>query len=154
MKVEEIGRYALHISEDDFRVLCPMGTDKFSGLATSRLPKIYVASVNNVPIYVGVTKQPIRNRLRYGWSATGEHGYHGYRWRNVFDQVQLDIWCHLDPTIEGACMDVETVEAEIVYLIRASGQWPEYQTEIHFHSSSDEHRMVARQIASKYGIAG
>jgi hypothetical protein len=31
-----------------------------------------------------------------------------------------------------------TIEAEVVYLIRQAGQWPLFQTEIHFHESSEE----------------
>jgi hypothetical protein len=30
--------------------------------------------------------------LRIGWSADGEHGYHGYAWRRTFTSVGLDIW--------------------------------------------------------------
>ena len=43
---------------------------------------LYVVSVDEKPIYVGLTKQPIRNRLRLGWNAKGETGYYGYAWRH------------------------------------------------------------------------
>jgi hypothetical protein len=48
--------------------------------------------------------------------------------------------------------DIETVEAEVVYLIRAAGQWPAFQTEIHFYPSSARHREVAAQIMSHYSL--
>jgi hypothetical protein len=54
-----------------FAVACERGTSKFSGIATSRKPKLYVVSVDEKPIYVGLTKQPIRNRLRLGMEREG-----------------------------------------------------------------------------------
>jgi len=40
-----------------------------------------------------------------------------------------------------------------MYLIRQeSGQWPEYQTEIHFHQSTSLHRAIARSILNHYRI--
>jgi hypothetical protein len=145
-------RYKLTFDAESFTVLCPRGSAKFSGLATAKLPKLYIASVENKPIYVGVTKQPIRNRLRLGWNAKGASGYYGYAWRHKFTEAHIDIWYHRDATPENSCLDIETVEAEVVFLIRCVGQWPLFQTEIHFHPSSTEHRRVAAQIAKTYGI--
>ena len=48
--------------------------------------------------------------------------------------------------------DIETVEAEVVYLIRSAGQWPEFQTEIHFHPSTPVHRKVAEEIMQHYPL--
>ena len=153
MVITEIVRYQVNFDADNFSILCPLGTNKFSGLATSNLPKLYVASIDNSPIYVGITKQSIRSRLRLGWKATGKGGYYGYAWRHKFTEVNLDLWCHTDATTEKSnCLDIETVEAELVYLIRKAGQWPLYQTEIHFHPSNDEHRAAAATIAARYGI--
>lgn len=70
-------RYTLTITPTSFVVECANGTPRFSRIATSRKPKLYVVSVNGEPIYVGITKQPLRNRLRFGWTADGRHGYHG-----------------------------------------------------------------------------
>lgn len=47
-------------------------------------------------------------------------------------------------------LDVETIEAEIVFMIREMGQWPLYQTEIHFHPSNSDHRDIAKAIVSRY----
>ncbi|QIB53089.1 hypothetical protein G3M63_04300 [Pseudomonas sp. OIL-1] len=153
MEITNIGRYKLSFDATQFSIECPLGTAKFSGLATSRLPKLYVISVGEKPIYVGITKQPIRNRLRLGWTAKGEGGYYGYAWRHKFTAAHLDLWCHTNPAGENDCLDIETVEAELVYLVRKSGQWPLFQTEIHFHPSSEVHRAIAAQIGSIYRIA-
>ena len=88
----------------------------------------------------------MRTRFRLGFNATGESGYHGYAWRHKFEEAVLDVWCHEDPLTEKPERDVETVEAEIVFLARCAGQWPEGQTEIHFHPSTEEHRRVAADI--------
>ena len=78
MRIQGPDRYQLTFTPHDFKVLCAKRTDKFSGMATSKFPKLYIVSIDNKPIYVGITKQSIRSRLRYGWSAKGEGGYHGY----------------------------------------------------------------------------
>lgn len=152
MNIERVGRYKLSFDKERFTVECPLGTDKFSGLATSGLPKLYIVSCSNQPIYVGITKQSIRNRLRFGWSATGKNGYHGYAWRSELSAALLDIWCHRDPPEKQPCLDIETIEAEVVYRIRQAGQWPLFQTEIHFHASSEEHRTWASTIIETYRL--
>ena len=45
-----------------------------------------------------------------------------------------------------------TVEAEMVYLIRRSGQWPRFQTEIHFHPSEEHHRKVAKRLLKRVRV--
>lgn len=145
-------RYKLTFDAESFAVLCAKGTAKFSGIATSKKPKLYIASVNEKPVYVGVTQQSIRNRLRFGWKAAGAGGYYGYAWRHRLTEVNLDIWCHDDPPTENPLRDIETVEAEVVFLIRCAGQWPEYQTEIHFHPSKAVHRKVAASIVARYEL--
>jgi phospholipase/lecithinase/hemolysin len=50
------------------------------------------------------------------------------------------------------CLDIETVEAEVVFLIRCAGQWPQYQTEIHFHPSTAVHRDIAASIIARYAL--
>lgn len=148
MHLEGPDRYLLQFTPNQFTCTCPKGTPRFSGLATKLLHKLYVISIENVPIYVGITSQSMRNRLRYGFSADGSSGYHGYAWRNHHTQATLDIWCLADP--EKTKKDLETIEAEVVFLIRQSGQWPASQTEIHFHPSTEEHREAARSILGCY----
>lgn len=116
MRISGPERYRLTFDSDAFTVECQKGTPKFSGIATSKKPKLYVVSIDNRPVYVGVTKQPIRNRLRLGWNATGEGGYYGYAWRHHHTEANIDIWCHEDPPLENPVLDIETIEAEVVFL--------------------------------------
>ena len=45
---------------------------------------------------------------------------------------------------------VEPVEAEVAYLVRRhTGEWPEYQMEIHFHQSSKTDKELAEAIYSE-----
>lgn len=144
-------RYALTYTPASFTVLCEKGTSRFSGIASSPMPKLYIASIDSKPIYVGVTKQRIQKRLTFGWKAVGEQGYHGYAWRHEGEAANLDVWGHAD-AVDRDELDIETVEAEVVYLIRKAGQWPEFQTEIHFHPSNETHRRVAENILARFGI--
>jgi hypothetical protein len=77
--------------------------------------------------------------------------YHGYAWRHSNNSANLDIWCHTDAVNRNE-RDIETIEAEAVFLIRSAGQWPEFQTEIHFYPSSPRHREVAAEIMAHYKI--
>lgn len=153
MRITGPERYKLTFDATAFKVTCAKGTPKFSGISTSNKPKLYIASVDEKPIYVGVTKQSIRNRLRFGWNAIGEGGYYGYAWRHRLTEAFLDIWCHDDAPDENPGLDIETVEAEVVFLIRCAGQWPMFQTEIHFHPSTQIHRDTAARILSRYTMS-
>lgn len=149
MRLSGPDRYTLTITPTSFVVECAKGTPRFSGIATSRRPKLYVVSVDGAPIYAGITKQPLRNRLRLGWTADGTHGYHGYAWRHHHEKATMDVWCHEDAP-EQNMLDIETIEAEVVFLIRSAGQWPLHQTEIHFHPSTQAHRDIAATIMAWY----
>jgi|SRR5450759_2007562 len=156
MKLEGPTQYRLSRDESRptglFTIVDNEGKAKFAYPATSTLPKLYIVTVDGeeAPVYVGITRQSMRSRLRYGWTADGRHGYHGYRWRDHPIGLRLDVWCDVDPTSNPPDLDIETLEAEIVFLIREKGQWPRYQTEIHFHPSTPEHRDAARTIVSRY----
>jgi|SRR5579864_63590 len=117
----------------------------FSGLANTRLPKLYVVVARGELIYVGVTKRKMRERLYSGWNANGKNGYHGYAFRHTHTEADLYVWCHEDAR-ERSLLDLETIEAEVAFLIRSKGQWPRSQTEIHFHPSGKEHRELAASI--------
>jgi hypothetical protein len=150
MRISGPERYKLTFDAVGFHVTCERNTPRFSGIATSKKPKLYIASVDDIPFYVGVTKQSLRNRLRFGWNANGEGGYYGYAWRHAMTTAFLDVWCHEDAPAVKPLLDLETIEAEVVFLIRSAGQWPLYQTEIHFHPSSPEHREIAARIMGRY----
>ncbi len=84
----------------------------------------------------------LNRAMRQGFSAQGEHGYHGYKWKNQ-DTVEILIWSFPDSTQEH----VEAIEAELVYFIREkTGKWPKYQMEIHFHGASESERKAAQSI--------
>jgi hypothetical protein len=153
MKISGPERFQLSFDLNSFTILCARGTSKFSGLATSSAPKLYVISDAGWPIYVGITKQSMRTRLRLGWNADGTGGYYGYAWRRELTSAVLDVWYHEDAPQPNSCIDIETIEAEVVYLIRHAGQWPKYQTEIHFHPSNDEHRTWARAVIDRFSPA-
>ena len=152
MRISGPERYKLSFTSASFAVLCQKGTAKFSGIATSKKPKLYIVSVDEKPIYVGVTKQSLRNRLRLGWNANGDSGYYGYAWRHHLVEANIDIWCHEDAPDINPSLDIETVEAEVVFLIRSAGQWPLHQTEIHFHPSTSAHRYIAASVMGRYAL--
>lgn len=143
---------------DLISIECDRGTAKFSGEMTSSKPKLYIFSRDGQPVYVGATVQSMRSRLRYGWKATGKNGFWGYSFRHDGSDIDLHVWHDSDPVnarAEGkrSGSDIETIEAEVVYLIRHhTSQWPSHQTEIHFYQAGDEHRREARRVAAFYGI--
>ena len=65
-------QYILSFDAEKFAVSRSIGPAKFSGLATSTLPKLYIVSVDRQPIYIGTTRQSMRTRFRMGFNATGE----------------------------------------------------------------------------------
>jgi len=152
MRVDGPDTYQLTFDAQSFVVRCPRGTDKFSGFSTSKRPKLYVVSIRRRPVYVGVTRRSIRARLRGGWKADGRAGYYGYAFRHKLVSAQLDIWCHQNASGENPNLALETVEAEVVYHIRQAGQWPLFQTEIHFRPSKAVHRRLAQRILSRYRL--
>lgn len=142
MKIIGPERFELNIKNSKKYTLLPKSNILYSN--KKKTPKLYIISYNNEPIYVGITIQPLRNRLNYGFNAIGVGGYYGYAWRKKYRKVDMFVWFLKNSTVKN---DIETVEAEIVYEIRKQcGQWPEQQTEIHFHHSNTEHRKWARKI--------
>jgi hypothetical protein len=74
------------------------------------------------------------------------------RQRFKHKSATLNVWCHVNAK-DRDCCDIETVEAEIVFLIRLHlNQWPESQTEIHFHPSEAKHRKAAKQIFDHFNV--
>jgi hypothetical protein len=157
MKLTGPARYRVSILPSSegrpFEITDDNGKPNFTAPATSSFPKLYIVTARGeaAPIYVGITRQSIRTRLRLGWTAKGQSGYYGYRWRRDHKEVALDVWCDTDPEEQKSLLDVETIEAEIVFLIRQKrGQWPSHQTEIHFHPSRPYHRKAAEAIVNRY----
>ena len=63
----------------------------------------------------------------------------------------MDVWCHEEPP-NGSAIDLETAEAEVVFLIRSAGQWPLHQTENYFPLQPQVHRDVAGRVMSHYHL--
>lgn len=115
---------------------------------TSKSPKLYVFSDGKWPYYVGITRQPLSTRLNYGFKASAEKrlsGYGGYAFKNHEKTAVLHVWVEEDAHSRDP-KNMGTVEAELVYRIRAKGTWPKYQTEIHFFPFEDIHTGVADSI--------
>lgn len=144
-------RYSLTFDHKTFQVKGGQGSNGFSGIAATKGPKIYVLSNDDGPFYVGAARRKLQPRFRDGWNARGRNGYHGYAWRKVLTSAELWVWAVIGGA-EGA-RDMQTIEAEVVFLIRASGQWPLHQTEIHFHPSTAAHRTLAVKIVEPFNLS-
>lgn len=133
----ELGIFDLQITNNQIlkirnsadSVLIPKFKYPFSGSQF----KIYLLTDHENVLYIGTTKNSIKNRLRYGLLASGKNGYHGYKWKSQ-PTIKLHVWC-----FEGLDKEkIENIEAEFVYLIRKeTGKWPIYQNEIHFNNLFD-----------------
>jgi hypothetical protein len=122
-------------------------------LTSNRHLKIYLVLEEETIVYVGCTKQSISSRLRYGFSASGNNGYHGYKWRDQYTHVRIFV-ASFDEPLSGINEQdnayiafIEAIEAEIVFIVRLeTGKWPQYQHEIHFNNIQPE---KAKEIAQK-----
>ncbi len=141
-------RYELKFTARAFRIYSASGEQKLSHPVQARRPKLYVVASHGRPVYVGITNQPIRSRLRLGWTADGRTGYYGYAWRHHLKAATLFVWFHPRGRGKAAIRDLETVEAEVAYLVRRQGQWPAFQTEIHFCPSRVVHRGAAKAVVA------
>lgn len=146
MNLDGPDRFELQFDATSVKVSHPNGATKFTGRAARSWPKLYVAVADGRPIYVGITRQSISNRLRLGWSATGARGYYGYAWRHFLKAASLFVWYADADNGADSQRELETIEAEIVFAVRAEGQWPPFQTEIHFYPSAEAHRQLARSV--------
>jgi len=149
MKLVGPERYEMTLTRKRFTISTPSGVQELSSRAQARRPKLYVVARGRRPVYVGITNQPIRARLRLGWSADGSHGYYGYAFRRHLKAASVFIWFH--PRVAGkkAIRELETIEAEVAYIVRKQGQWPAFQTEIHFYPSRAAHRRAARAVVAE-----
>jgi hypothetical protein len=93
--------------------------------------------------------------MRLGFQADGICGYYGYQWRRTLKNVQCLVWCLHDVPEEKELHALECIESEVVFAYRQTfDQWPRYQTEIHFHLSTREHRTLAQEIFSGFAHLG
>jgi len=152
------GPYVYVISvngENGYSVIGNNGVTHFVSPVTTRGPKLYVFSHNGELIYIGQTVQGMSARIRLGFKADGTSGYWGYHWRRTLPRATLHIWCVENINEEDEPEALECIEAEVVYMYRSiNKQWPQYQTEIHFHESSEEHRRHASTIFQTFSDNG
>ena len=109
---------------------------------TEKIYKLYIIKNSSDFLYIGITRQSLRNRFRMGLNSEGKNGYHGYKWKN-HNKIQLFVWCfqNFNET------QLENIEAEIVYLVRnKTNNWPLYQNEIHFNNNFKEGKRIAKSI--------
>lgn len=152
MKLSNPHKYVITAeSSGSYSVVSPDGKANFIAPVTQRNPKLYTFSSGNRLLYIGQTIQGMAARMRLGFQADGSSGYYGYGWRQALRQADLYIWCLEDATDDEETLALECIESEVVFLSRTIyGQWPEYQTEIHFHQSSQVHRELAATIFSVF----
>jgi hypothetical protein len=140
-------RYTVTVQDGGYVVLNDKGGSNFVSPVTTRCSKLYVFAADNRPVYVGQTVQGMAARMRLGFQADGSNGYYGYRWRHELASAQLLVWCLEELGEENGVLASECIESEIVFAYRLKfDQWPKYQTEIHFHETSAEHRALAAQV--------
>ncbi|MDM1362499.1 hypothetical protein [Myroides marinus] len=111
-------------------------------LTKNKVPKIYVLKIKGEVVYIGYTSQSITTRLNSGLKADGKNGYHGYKWKNVTDKMELLIFVFgnvltgIKDQDKELIMFIEAIEAELVYQVRSqTGNWPKFQNEIHFNNT-------------------
>jgi len=148
MDVKIYERYKIRISGGEIASIEIAGQiiPKFPSPASkNKRPKLYVIVSGIKIIYVGITSQSLRARLRWGFKAKGEQGYYGYKWKDL-SEVEMLVWYFPGSQLSS----VEAIEAEMVYLVRLhTDAWPKYQMEIHFHQSSVEDKKLAEAIYSE-----
>jgi len=151
MKLDLPQIYEIQIDDDSYQLSQGGLKCKFSSPAsTNGIAKLYTVTQKNTLLYVGISKQRISARLRYGFKSTGKNGYHGYKWKKIREPLILNIWTAKDKDTFIDLKEIEKIEAEVVYLCRRnSGQWPTHQNEIHFHSTNKVHRRLAQEIYSR-----
>jgi len=137
--------YRIKVKSNDISsVLAKDGTSHFVSPVTKKGNKIYILGKNGLIHYVGITKQSMASRLRYGVKPAHKSGYHGYKWLKENGDHCLVIWTFNND------VDIEALEAEIVHFFRKQyDQWPKHQTEIHFHPTTKEERTMAKTILKK-----
>ncbi len=66
-------------------------------LTQAKVAKLYILKENGKYLYVGTTMQSLATRIRYGLTANGKTGYHGYKWKDK-ERVELYVWSLTDST--------------------------------------------------------
>lgn len=136
--------YKIKVKNKDIVSISPNDDPKtkhFIAPVTKKGNKIYLVGKKGLIHYVGITRQSMNARIRYGVKPNHKSGYHGYKWLQENGNHSLIVWTFSDNE------DIEAIEAEIVHFFRVQhDQWPKYQTEIHFHPTTEKQRSLAKKI--------
>lgn len=149
MKLLSPQAYSLElVDEGPYRLYSEGIACKFSKPASSKKhPKLYTLASEGKLVYAGIASQSMSSRLASGFRANGKGGYHGYKWKKLRHRLALNVWTAEQEGSPSTLRDLEAVEAEVAFLCRQqSGQWPEFQHEIHFYPSLPVHRSAAAEI--------
>ncbi|EDP94760.1 hypothetical protein U8527_07560 [Kordia algicida OT-1] len=96
--------------------------------------KIYVITWQKNIVYIGTTRDRIKNRLNSGLKGSPKKGYHGYKWKDQ-EEIRVFIWNF--PALNKE--QTENIEAELAYIVRKkTGKWPKFQNEIHFNNKYEQ----------------
>jgi hypothetical protein len=141
-------QYTIQLHDGGYKLSSNGVQCKFEAPASTRgVAKLYTLSRNRSLVYVGIAKQPMSSRLNHGFKANGKGGYHGYKWKLLRDPLKLSVWTAQGAETGATIRELEIVEAEVAFLCRQqSGQWPEYQHEIHFYPSAERHHTAAKTV--------
>jgi hypothetical protein len=151
MRLSNPNKYKIYVKNNWYEVRNDKDTYTFISPDTIRCPKVYVFAVDEQPVYIGQTVQSMAARIGLGFRADGSSGYYGYRWRHELSSVRLLVWRLEEVTEEDELHELECIESETVLAYRQTyNQWPKYQTEIHFHQTSGEHRALAIQVFNTF----
>ena len=134
--------YELIIDKPRYTVTGPHGHGFKPPASEPKRWKLYTISKGGKLLYVGIASRRMSARIRDGVTATGAHGYHGYKLDD--GEYRLDVWAATHDVVQE---DVERIEAEVAYYWRHhQGNWPEAQNEIHFHTTEQVHRDMAMRV--------
>ena len=139
--------YTIKVKDNEIdSILADDGVKHFIAPVTKKGKKIYLVGKNGLIHYVGITKQSINSRIRYGAKPNHKTKHYPYKWLKENGNHSLIIWTFNDD------INTEAIEAEIVYFFRLQhDQWPKYQMEIHFHTTTrtSSERALAKEILKK-----
>ncbi|MBK8786379.1 MAG: hypothetical protein IPN43_07740 [Chitinophagaceae bacterium] len=82
-------------------------------------------------------------RIRYGLTANGKTGYHGYKWKEK-EKVELYVWCFAGLTK----IQIESIEARICFSLysQKNRALAINTNEIHFNNEFDSGKVVAEKL--------
>ena len=94
MTLYEPQDYTLELVEGrNYCLRTEAGICTFSSPSTVRgLAKLYTVSDHGTLLYAGIAEQPMSSRLRSGFNASGKGGYHGYKWKDLRQELALSVW--------------------------------------------------------------